>query len=256
MAAQIITPEFAPATLMTNYSHKLDREELALVPCPPPTATHQTIPHSRIVQALVETLGFRHIGIVREEYAVSPDAMKMFGVLDLETSAVGVRFSIGLRNANDKSMRLGLVVGYTVMVCSNMAFHGDFQPVLAKHSKHFDLIEAISVGVDKMQRNFEPMVKQVRFWQQSQISDDQAKLAIYRAFIEGELEAPKHLGRVVHDHYFRPKYPEFEPRTTWSLSNAFTSAFKELDPIPQFKATSSLARFLQPIGAIIVRGGD
>jgi hypothetical protein len=28
---------------------------------------------------------------------------------------------------------------------------------------------------------------------------------------------------------------EFAPRTVWSLSNAFTSAFKDLDPIPQFK---------------------
>jgi hypothetical protein len=26
----------------------------------------------------------------------------------------------------------------------------------------------------------------------------------------------------------------------WSQSNAFTSAFKELDPIPQFKATAKL----------------
>jgi hypothetical protein len=30
----------------------------------------------------------------------------------------------------------------------------------------------------------------------------------------------------------RPAHPEFEPRTLWSLTNAFTSAFKELDPIP------------------------
>ena len=29
------------------------------------------------------------------------------------------------------------------------------------------------------------------------------------------------------------------------LSNAFTSAFKELDPIPQFKATAKLASFLE-----------
>jgi hypothetical protein len=32
--------------------------------------------------------------------------------------------------------------------------------------------------------------------------------------------------------YFEPKYEEFRPRTIWSLSNAFTSAFKEIDPIP------------------------
>jgi len=38
-----------------------------------------------------------------------------------------------------------------------MAFAGDFTPVLAKHSKSFSLIDCISVGVDRMQRNFEPM---------------------------------------------------------------------------------------------------
>src|SRR5262249_14154531 len=34
-------------------------------------------------------------------------------------------------------------------------------PVLAKHSKSFSLIDCISVGVDRMQRNFEPMRKQL-----------------------------------------------------------------------------------------------
>ena len=42
----------------------------------------------------------------------------------------------------------------------------------------------------------------------------------------------------MHDLYFAPKYEEFQSRTIWSLSIAFTSAFKELDPIPQFKATA------------------
>jgi hypothetical protein len=31
----------------------------------------------------------------------------------------------------------------------------------------------------------------------------------------------------------------------WSLSNAFTSAFQELDPIPQFKSTAKLGEFLE-----------
>jgi hypothetical protein len=42
-----------------------------------------------------------------------------------------------------------------------------------------------------------------------------------------------------------PRYDEFRPRILWSLSNAFTSAFKELDPIPQFKATAKLGGFLE-----------
>jgi hypothetical protein len=49
----------------------------------------------------------------------------------------------------------------------------------------------------------------------------------------------------VHGLYFEPKYEEFRPRTIWSLSNAFTSAFKGLEPIPQFKATAKLGEFLE-----------
>jgi hypothetical protein len=158
-----------------------------------------------------ETLGFRHIGVVHDEYAVSPDGMKAFGVLDLETEMEGCRFSIGLRNSHDKSMRLAMTCGYRVFVCSNMAFAGDFTPVLAKHSKSFSLIDCISVGVDRMQRNFEPMRKQVEAWQRSELTDVTAKVVIYEAFVECKLEAPKHLARTVHELYFEPKYEEFRP---------------------------------------------
>lgn len=81
--------------------------------------------------------------------------------------------------------------------------------------------------------------------QQSELTDVTAKVVIYEAFVEGKLEAPKHLARRVHDLYFEPRYEEFRSRTIWSLSNAFTSAFKELHPIPQFKVTAKLGEFLE-----------
>ena len=232
------------STLIASTA-KLTRQQLAAVPTPLGTATHRPVPHAEIVEALVETLSFRHIGVVQEEYAVSKDGMKMFGVLDLDTGIPGCRFSIGVRNSHDRSMRLAAVVGVRVLVCENMAFSGDFQPVLAKHSKHFSLQNALSIGVDQMQRNFSGMQQQVEAWRQSQLSDVSAKMIIYRAFIEGGLEVPKHLAKPVHDLYFSPPHQEFQPRTMWSLSNAFTSAFKDLEPIPQFKATAKLAGFLE-----------
>ncbi len=61
--------------------------------------------------------------------------------------------------------------------------------------------------------------------------------------MDGELEAPRSLLSQVRHLYFEPQYEEFSPRTMWSLSNAFTSAFKELDAIPQFKA--KLGEFLE-----------
>jgi hypothetical protein len=232
------------STLIASTA-KLTRQQLVAVPTPTGTATHLPVAHAEVVEALVETLGFRHIGVVKEEFAVSKDGMKMFGVLDLDTGMPGCGFSIGIRNSHDKSMRLAMVVGVRVFVCENMAFSGEFQPVLAKHSKHFSLQNALSIGVDQMQRNFDGMRKQVESWRESQISDVSAKLIIYRAFVESDLDVPKHLARPVHDLYFSPQHEEFQPRTLWSLSNAFTSAFKQLEPIPQFRATAKLAEFLE-----------
>jgi hypothetical protein len=83
---------------------------------------------SRSDQCLVETLGFRHIGVVHDEYAVSPDGMKIFGVLDLATE-MHACLRDRCRNSHDKSMRLAMTVGVRVFVCSNMAFSGDFTPV-------------------------------------------------------------------------------------------------------------------------------
>ena len=229
---------------------KITRAELANVPTPLATGTHVPIPHIAVVEGLVDTLSRRQIGVVGEEYAVSKDGMEMFGVIDLETSFDGCRFAIGIRNANNKRFRLSCTVGLRVFVCYNLAFQGEYSPVLAKHSKNFSLEDSLSVGVDRMQRNFEPMRRQVETWRAQQLSTATAKLTIYRAFIEGELDVPKHLVRKVHELYFTPQHHEFESRTMWSLSNAFTSAFKELDPIPQFRATARLGRFLESATAV------
>jgi hypothetical protein len=232
------------ATLLCQVG-KLTREQLALVPTPPATATHRPIPHAEVIGVLVDTLGLRHIAPVREEYAVSKDGMKLFGIVELETMFHGCRFALGIRNAHDKSMRLAMTVGYRVLVCDNMAFSGEFTPVLAKHSKNFNLIHSLEIGVSDMQRNFEPMMEQVGRWRDSQLTDIAARLIIYQAFIEAEIDIPKHLAAPVHKRYFNPEHEEFAPRTLWSLSNAFTSALKQLDPIPQYRATAKLAAFLE-----------
>jgi hypothetical protein len=93
------------------------------------------------------------------------------------------------------------------------------------------------------------MQRQVEGWRQTQITDERAKLIFYSAFVDGKSEPPRSLLPEVHRLYFEPEYPEFSPRTMWSLSNAFTSAFKKLDPVPQFKVTAKLGEFLSQLPA-------
>ena len=84
----------APAPTMTlcSYGSKLTRDELSRVETPAATATHKPIPHIAVVEKLIEALSFRQIGVVREEYAVSADGMKMFGVMDLSSGFEGAGF--------------------------------------------------------------------------------------------------------------------------------------------------------------------
>jgi hypothetical protein len=235
------------STLLSDgrKTQKVTRAELALIETPEATATFQPIPHARLIDSLEESLAFRHIQIVRDEYALSPDGMRLFGLLELNAEFQGVRFAIGLRNANDKSMRLGMVAGYRVFVCDNMALGGDFKPLLAKHTKHFDLVESVSIGVDRIQRGFPALRETIDVMRARQLSTDEARSIIYQGFMENRF--PVKLMKTVHREFFvAPSYDEFKPATVWSLSNAFTTAFKELAPVRQYEMTARLGKFLTP----------
>ena len=125
-----------------------------------------------------------------------------------------------------------------------MAFAGEFTPVLYKHTRRLELAEVISVGVDRIQRNFAPLREQIEGWQARELMNEEAKLLIYRAFVDREVPLPRHLLLKVHEHYFEPAHEAFRPRTLWSLSNAFTTALKGLKPVPQFALTAKLGSFL------------
>lgn len=238
------------ATLSHSKSVLIGRQDLRDLPTPEPTATHFPIPHWRFVETLAESLHFRHLEIVGEEFAVSPDGMRFFGALTLNVEESGVRIALGLRNSHDKSFSLGLTVGHRVFVCDNLALFGDYAPVMRKHTKHVEIEAVLAVAIDDMQRKFDPMRRQIAFFRGCDLSDSRAKLIIYEAFFGGQADLPKHLGTVVHEHYFEPKYPDFEPRTLWSLENAFTSALKELEPVARLRYTGQLAPFLSEMPTI------
>jgi hypothetical protein len=244
------------ASLISHVdTRKIARYELGMIPTPPATDTHQPVPHLDIVEAIDETLALRNLKVVRDEYAVSKDGMRMFGIMEVEenfpqpmfqsrTEEKMFRFAIGLRNANDKTMRLGLTAGYRVVVCDNMAFSGDFVPAFHKHTKRLELSQVISIAVDKIQRNFIPLRKQIDEWREFPISDEDAKVVIYDAFRSSSLKLPLRFLHSAHRHYFEPLDKEFTDRTFWSLSNAFTSMIKELPPVKQFQITAKLGEFL------------
>jgi hypothetical protein len=242
--AIIHPPQNGNSTLMAHCgSNRMTRGELLGLPMPEETDTFKPISHYFLVQAIEEALSFRHISITKEEYAVTPDGMKFFAVLQVNAQYEGVNFAIGLRNANDKSMRLGIVAGYKVFVCDNLSFAGEYKPMLAKHSKNLDLIESVSTAVDRLQRGWKPIREMIDFKRQHQLSDGKARDMLYQLFTDAKL--PISLFRSTHKEFFiNPSYDEFRPKTLWSLENAVTTAFKRLNPISQYENTAKLGKFI------------
>src|SRR3954451_10822119 len=89
---------------------KIGRQDLLALSTPPSTDTHTVISHSKLVEATLEALAFRQITVVKDEYGISPDAMKMFGFLTLNLThgdgGDAISLAIALRNSHDKSFAL------------------------------------------------------------------------------------------------------------------------------------------------------
>lgn len=232
--------------MLHSGAKRFGRQDLLALPTPQATETHQVIPHSKMVEAVVEALAYRKLEVVRDEYGLTPDGMRMFGFLEVNVEENGLRLGIGIRNSHDKTFALGMVVGYRVFICDNLALRGEFSALAKRHSKNMNLLEVVALGVDRAQRHFQPLMEDIKVWQNHSLPDVCAKEIIYDAFVGGRLEAPKHLARIVHENYFEPT-EAFAARNLWSLSNAFTGAFRELDPVPQLRAAASLGKYLEAL---------
>jgi hypothetical protein len=76
-----------------------------------------------------------------------------------------------------------------------------FTPVPARNPKAFSLIDCIAVGVDRMQRSFALMLKQVEACLRSELTDVTTKIVMYEAFVEDKIQAPKRERARAHDLY-------------------------------------------------------
>jgi len=52
---------------------------------------------------------------------------------------------------------------------------GVFNPVLAKAHEELNLMDTLGVGVERIQRDFEPVQRQAEDWRKIQSSDEHAK---------------------------------------------------------------------------------
>jgi hypothetical protein len=202
---------------------QVSREELDQVEAPAATATWYPVKHATVYETVRAALTDAGFVIQRAQFGLSRSDARMFATLDLTSVlATGVTLAVGVRNSVDKSFPLGFTAGNRVFVCDNLAFRSDIL-VKKKHTRY---------GADRFAGEIARSVKTLSAFQKHEservlalqhreLTDEAAEALMLRSF-EGGLVSHRALPCVIRE-WRKPRYEEFEPRTAWSLLNAYTT---------------------------------
>ena len=178
------------------------------VPTPDRTRTWGAIGHGELIDTLKYAVDKADLIIRREEYSLSKEGGKMFGVFTLESLTADRARMLGFRNSIDKSLAVGLTAGSRVTVCDNMVFSGEF---LDYHVHRARLtVEVLQIAAKAALQSM--MVKMIEFedWheglQKYAIKRTDAEALTFRAVEQGVLGTGK-FGKF-HELFFEKKNEE------------------------------------------------
>ena len=129
---------------------RVTRSDLTKIPMPIKTDSYRPVSHVHIAELIAYEAQKRNYAIASEEYGLSNDGQKMFGVLRFHHNGHHeYTKAIGFRNSYDKSLSVGFTVGLSVLVCDNLCFGGE-TTIQRKHTSGIDIEELIPEAFDNL----------------------------------------------------------------------------------------------------------
>jgi len=216
--------------LITCGGKVMSIDELADIVLPDKTNTYQPVPHYELVQTIRETSKeLLRRECVEEHYCTTREGQRMFGLQTFGNGDEELGFSVAFRNSYDKSMSIGIALGFKVFICSNLAIAGEIK-ILRKHTKRvYDDIDQILVHTlfrkgPEIEGRFKENVKALK----SSIMDRMAGFEFLgRAFGQNIL-SPRQMSIAANEWEFQLKRET--PADAWQLYNSCTMALKSTPP--------------------------
>lgn len=110
-------------------------EELQEIHLPEQTNTYQVVAHHELAEFIRNTSKeLLRRECVRETYATAREGKRMFGLQTFANGDNETGLSVAFRNSYDKSISIGIALGFRVFICDNLAIAGEIK-ILRKHTK-------------------------------------------------------------------------------------------------------------------------
>ena len=217
--------------------------DLSKMKTPPPTDTHFPLPHYEVLSEQLDQLDACGYTWDNLEIGVSHETMRCFWITDIAnpTVARGWNSVWGGRNSHDMMFALLFLAGFGVGVCSNLQFSGEVK-ISSKHTKHigsrlkrmvtrglFELTQFDAINEDRI-----AAYEAFPLPEENQVQNLDTPTYVSSPFIHDFVVKSMDRGvispssiKLVLNSWREPGFPEFETRNAWSLSNAYTEAFKK-----------------------------
>jgi len=117
-------------------AQRVFEDDVLAVPAPEWTDTWHPVSHKQVIESLETATRDRGLEVIRRSYELSRSGATLFGTWAISPLSGNreVEWQIGFRNAVNRTMALGITAGTRVIVCSNMAFNGQFV-AFRRHTK-------------------------------------------------------------------------------------------------------------------------
>ncbi|MEM9941564.1 MAG: DUF932 domain-containing protein [Planctomycetota bacterium] len=209
-------------------ARRLDYGELKSLETPTGTKTWKPIPHSLAVDYVSKAIEDAGFEIEKADFAVARGDDRFFGTFDLKSEVTeDTTLTVGVRNSIDKSLSFGMVCGERCVVCTNLCFGADNGiELFRKHSGNIenDLFDRIKLSIDSLDQYQIAARHRIRHMKSKRLDYNSSSTIILDAFRKRVIGTTL-LKQLVKE-WDRPSYPEFTPRTAWSLNNALTHVIK------------------------------
>jgi hypothetical protein len=221
----------------TDVDEVITRDQLVMIPTPEGRGRfHQPYPFGEYVDDVALALDHSGIEILGEEYAVTKDHQRMFGVMEIGAkplegeliTADEWKLLVGLRGSHDQKVQRGLVLGSSVMVCSNLCFGGNIGKLNTKQTTNIgmrlpglirDAVSRIPALAQRQERVYDA-------YHNTELRARGGDAALVEIYRRNGLSSAQ-LGRAINE-WHEPTHEEHASTgwSAWRLMNSVTESLK------------------------------
>lgn len=239
-------------------AHVATLEQVAAVPTPEPEGIWLPIPHMTVRDLIVEQITRNGMHVVEETVGLWKEGKRAFGLLGLQNGGPvnpDYQLVFGWRNSHDKTFPAAGALGSHVFVCDNLAISGEVT-FGRKHTKNAerDLPGLVAAAVARLLDARGLQDKRIEAYKSFNLTDAKVHDILIQS-LDVRVVGPVKLTNVL-EQWRKPVHVEFEPRTAWSLFNAYTEVLKGLSLAELPRRTVRLHGLLDQVTGIEAEVGQ